>query len=67
MRLITETLRVEGMRCGSCENTVERALRQLRGVRRAKADYGAETVVVTYDAKRCNTFQIFKALELKGY
>lgn len=67
MPVVTETLRVQGMRCTSCEDTVERALRHLRGVRGAKADYGSETVVVTYDSFRCNLFQMTKALELKGY
>jgi len=67
MLVVTETLRVQGMRCASCEDTVERALRHLRGVRAAKADYGSETVVVTYDTFRCNQFQISQALELKGY
>lgn len=55
------------MRCTSCEDTVERALRHLRGVIQAKADYGSETVAVTYESLRCNLFQICKALELKGY
>ncbi len=67
MPTVTETLRVQGMRCASCEDTVERALRHLRGVRKAKADYGSETVVVTYDPLRCNLFQITRALELKDY
>ena len=67
MPVVTETLRVQGMRCTSCEDTVERALRHLRGVRKAKADYGSETVMVTYDSMRCNLFRMSKALELKGY
>jgi sulfite exporter TauE/SafE/copper chaperone CopZ len=67
MPVVTETLRVQGMRCTSCEDIVERTLRHLRGVREAKANYGSESVVVTYDSIRCNLFQISKALELKGY
>ncbi len=67
MGIITQTLRVTGMHCGTCENNVERALKRLRGVRKAKADYGSETVVVTYDELRCNEYQFSEALKLKGY
>ena len=67
MGLTKEILRVRGMHCANCENIVEHSLRHLRGVRTAKADFGSETVCVTYDDKRCNVFQIAKALELKGY
>jgi len=67
MGIITQTLRVTGMHCGTCENNVERTLKHLRGVRKAKADYGSETVVVIYDDARCNVFQISEALKLKGY
>ena len=67
MGIITQTLRVTGMHCGTCENNVERALKRLRGVRKAKANFGSETVVVTYDEKRCNEYQFSEALKLKGY
>ena len=67
MGLTKETLHVRGMQCANCENIVEHALRHLRGVRSAKADYGSETVCVAYDDKRCNVFQMAKALEIKGY
>jgi sulfite exporter TauE/SafE len=36
-------------------------------VRRAKADYGSERLVVSYDPKRCNQKQICLALAAKGY
>ena len=64
---VTETLRVQGMRCASCEDTVERTVRRLRGVRKAKADYGAETLLVSYDPSRCDLSRIAQALESKGY
>lgn len=67
MGIITETLRVTGMHCGTFENTVERTLKRLRGVRKAKADYGSEFVLVTYDEKGCNLYQISEALKIKGY
>jgi len=67
MGLSKETLRVRGMHCTNCESIVELSLRHLRGVRTAKADYGSETVSVTYDDQRCNVYQMAKALELKGY
>jgi len=67
MGLTKEILRVRGMQCSNCESIVENSLRLLQGVRSAKADYGSETVTVTYDDRRCNAYQMAKALELKGY
>jgi len=55
------------MHCPNCETVVEHALKSLPGVRRAEADYGTETVIVTYDNTRTNLFRIFQALETKGY
>lgn len=67
MALTKETLRVRGMQCSNCENVVEHTLRGLRGVQSARADFGREIVTVTYNSRRCNVFQMAKALELKGY
>lgn len=67
MTVMTQTVCVQGMHCPNCETVVERALKSLHGVRKVQADYGTETVVVTYDKARTDLFHIFQALETKGY
>ncbi|MXR21149.1 heavy-metal-associated domain-containing protein [Halobacterium bonnevillei] len=43
---MTQTITVEGMTCGHCEQTVEEALEGLDGVAEASADRDAESVTV---------------------
>lgn len=43
---MTQTITVEGMTCGHCEQTVEEALEGLDGVTEASADRDAESVTV---------------------
>lgn len=45
-----ETITVEGMTCGHCEQTVESALEDLDGVTTATADREAESAIVEGDA-----------------
>ncbi|QSA98951.1 sulfite exporter TauE/SafE family protein [Methylococcus sp. EFPC2] len=63
----TTVFTAKGMHCGHCEAVVEKAIKQLPGVRDAKADYGAETVEVRFDPDQTDLFRIFRAVELKGY
>ncbi|RLM53392.1 cation transporter [Halobellus sp. Atlit-31R] len=46
----TQTLTVEGMSCGHCEQTVEDALLSVAGVESASADHESDTVTVAGDA-----------------
>jgi len=43
---MTQTITVEGMTCGHCEQTVEEALEDVDGVTEATADREAESVTV---------------------
>ncbi|MDD5034732.1 MAG: sulfite exporter TauE/SafE family protein [Methylococcaceae bacterium] len=65
--LINQKFTVKGMHCPNCEATVERAVKQLAGVRKVKADYGEETVQVSFDGAKTDLYGIFRAIELKGY
>lgn len=42
-----KTLSIEGMSCGHCTATVEKALRALSGVSDVKVDLASKTAVVT--------------------
>lgn len=67
MAILTKTFSVKGMHCSHCESVVEQAARQVRGVKQASADYGEETLQVTYDSVRLDVFRLFHAIETKGY
>jgi copper chaperone len=65
MRMIKETLRVEGMSCNHCANAVTGALKELAA--EATVDLKAGTVTVAYDESRANMEQIKAAIEEQGY
>ena len=45
-----KTISIEGMNCGHCTNSVEKALRALSGVRQVAVDLASKTAVVEADA-----------------
>ncbi|MDS0478179.1 MULTISPECIES: heavy-metal-associated domain-containing protein [Halobacteriales] len=61
---MTQTITVEGMTCGHCEQTVEDALREVSGVTDATADREAEQASVDGDA---DIKALVKAVEDAGY
>ena len=61
---MSETITVEGMTCGHCEQTVEEALEDVTGVTAATADREAETVTVEGDAE---TQVLVEAADEAGY
>ncbi|MDF2521302.1 MAG: heavy metal-associated protein [Clostridia bacterium] len=67
MSLKIEKLKVYEMTCTSCENRVERAVKQLAGVIDAKASYSDQYVEVKYDDELCSLIQIKAAIEAAGY
>ncbi len=63
----TTVLKVEGMTCGHCEMSVQEALDELDGVKRAKADRATESVEVTYEEDEVSNDQFKEAIEEVGY
>jgi copper chaperone len=61
---MTQTITVEGMTCGHCEQTVEDALREVSGVTDATADREAEQASVDGDA---DVTSLVQAVEDAGY
>ncbi|MFC3797677.1 cation transporter [Cohnella sp. GCM10012308] len=59
------TLKVEGMSCGHCVNSVEGALKQLGA--EAKVDLAAGSVAVSYDESKLGLADIKTAIEDQGY
>ncbi|WP_144927698.1 heavy-metal-associated domain-containing protein [Halorubrum salsamenti] len=61
---MTQTITVEGMTCGHCEQTVEDALREVSGVTDATADRETEQASVDGDV---NVTELVQAVEDAGY
>jgi len=59
------TLKVEGMSCGHCVNSVEKAMKSLGAD--AKVDLAAGLVSVEYDEKNISLDNIKEAIEDQGY
>lgn len=60
-------LRIKGMHCTGCEETIENALCRLPGVQSVKADYVRRTVDVEFDGELIADAKIRAAIEEKGY
>ncbi|SFG96343.1 Copper chaperone CopZ [Halopelagius inordinatus] len=61
---MTQTITVEGMTCGHCEQTVEEALQEVSGVTDATADRETEQASVDGDV---NVTELVQAVEDAGY
>lgn len=59
------TLKVEGMSCGHCVNSVEGAIKKLGA--EAKVDLASGSVAVSYDESKLGLSDIKTAIEDQGY
>lgn len=65
--MATTELKVEGMTCGHCAQTVTGALQKVRGVERAQVDLNAGRARVEYDEAQTNVREIVQAVSEEGY
>jgi len=63
----TERIKVKGMHCASCEETIERQVLKINGVKACKADYAKANVSVTFDEARTSLDEIKEKIEEKQY
>ncbi|CAI6030110.1 cation transporter [Cohnella sp. JJ-181] len=63
--MLNTTLKVEGMSCGHCVNSVEGALKKLGA--EAKVDLASGSVAVNYDEGKLGLADIKSAIEDQGY
>lgn len=61
------TLKLRGMSCASCANSIESAILAVPGVNQGSVNYGVEQATVTYDPKKTNLGMIEAAIEAAGY
>ncbi|MQA89241.1 MAG: copper-binding protein [Gemmatimonas sp.] len=63
----TTRLKVSGMTCGHCVSTVEKSLRNQRGVRNATVHLESGAAEVEYDESAVAPEQLIAAVEEEGY
>jgi P-type Cu+ transporter len=61
------TLKLRGMSCASCANSIDSAIRATRGVISCSVNFALEQVTVEYDAEKTNPTIIQQAIEAIGY
>jgi Cu+-exporting ATPase len=67
MTIVRKKFIVEGMHCGSCAVSTSMILKNLKGVKAARADYDTRSAEVEYDDAQVGLAQLNKALEGLGY
>lgn len=58
---------VNGMMCGHCAASVEKAIKAVNGVNDAKVSLEDKNVVVNFDEQQVNDTDIKKAVDAAGY
>ncbi|MFB5662500.1 copper chaperone CopZ [Alteribacillus sp. HJP-4] len=61
------TLKVEGMSCGHCVNSIEGSVSTLNGVDKVKVNLESSTVDVSFNDNEVTQDTIEKAIEEQGY
>lgn len=61
----TIALKVSGMSCGHCVNTIQNAIQQAGGL--AKVDLPNQTVSLTFDEAKVSLETLKKTIESQGY
>ncbi len=60
-------LKLRGMSCASCANTIEDAISSVPGVSECSVNFGAEQAAVSYDQKKTDIKTICDAVDAVGY
>ncbi|MGM7723970.1 copper chaperone CopZ [uncultured Metabacillus sp.] len=63
----TILLKVEGMSCNHCVNSIEGSIGKLNGVSNVKVDLGQGTVEVKFDASQVTEKEMKDTIEDQGY
>jgi len=65
--LVEAKLRVEGMSCTDCEQSIAKGVKQLPGIDSISANHLDSTAFVRFDTTKTNLALISKAIEGRGY
>ncbi len=61
------TLKIQGMGCSGCVNTVQEALTELDGVEKALVDLESATAMVEFDSNKVSISECKQAIQDAGY
>ena len=67
LTLAKETIKVGGMTCAACANSIEKALAKRTGISEAVVNFAAEKVTVVYDASVITPAEFLAVIEDLGY
>ncbi len=62
-----QTYKIKGMHCASCAGIIEKTFKKIEGVSSVEANYGTESVKITYDENKTNPENLSKKIEPYGY
>ena len=65
--MANKSLRVEGMTCASCANTVERVTKKLDGVLESNVNFATEKLSINFDEAKVSIEDIQAVVEKAGY
>ena len=60
-------IKISGMTCATCAQTIEKALRNVDGVTGVQVNLGNETAIIEYDSRRMNMQALQRVIEGAGY
>ena len=60
-------IKVEGMHCHRCEETIQRALQSLAGVHEVEVDFASGQASVLYDPRSVAVPQLMESITEAGY
>ena len=63
----TATIRVSGMKCGSCSSSVAKALKATAGVQNAEVSHEKGEVVITYDDEKVTEAKLREVINGTGF
>ena len=63
----TVTLKLRGMSCAACANSIETALQSVSGVSACSVNFGVEQAAVTYDPRKISVDELEAAVKSAGY
>ena len=63
----TENLRLKGMSCASCANSIEQAIQDVPGVIECNVNFAVSQATVSYNTKKTNLARIQRAVSEAGY
>lgn len=63
----TITLNIQGMTCGGCVSSAQKALENVAGVRQAVVSLENHNAEITFDATQTHTAALIEAVENAGF